>query len=99
MKQSILFVFLLASVIGHSQNNHPIVFGQEMTTVKIDSSTNRSYSLVADNQYEVYGLGEGDTLFYNGYVPVDDSGYPMDLTYEFEPLNNTSYKIVGILED
>ena len=99
MKQSILIVFLLASVIGYSQNNHPIVFGQEMTISQRDSCTGARISLVADNQYEVYGLGTGDTLFYNNDVIVDTLGYPMDLTYEFEPLNTTSYKIVGTLED
>ena len=93
MKTLTLFILLAVSTAGYSQT----IFGQEMSETMKDENNNE-FSLVEPNGYEIEGVNNGDTIYYNDIV-VNFNEYPLDFTYVIKQITDTSYKVVGIKED
>ena len=88
-KITTLIILLSLTLVGYSQDNHPVVFGQEMSKVNTDDNEEQ-YSVLEPNGYEVYGMNRGDTIYHNNIVTVNEDGYPDDFTYTFKKLNKNT---------
>lgn len=95
---TILLMLLITTAFSQTKKELPVIFGQEMSKIKVDSKY-KQYSIVEIN-YRVEGstIQKGDTLYHNNLVTIDAAGYPYDHNYQIKKVYKRPgvYKVVAL---